>query len=84
MKKLKVIAIFTVFLIVLSGSSLLAQGRQSNTSSARAAYGYPSTDYKAKKNKKKNKKKKKTKQRKATKKTNSTQPLYRKKNPWAN
>ena len=81
MKNLKVITIFTIFLIAMSGSSLLAQGRQSNTSSARAAYGYPSSDYKAKKKKKS---KKKTKQRKATKKKNSTQPLYRKKNPWAN
>ena len=80
MKNLKVITIFTIFLIAMSGSSLLAQGRQSNTSSARAAYGYPSSDYKGKKKKSK----KKTKQRKASKKKNSTQPLYRKKNPWAN
>jgi hypothetical protein len=81
MKNLKVITIFTVFLIAMSGANLLAQGRQSNTSSARAAYGYPSTDFKAKKKKKTKKKK----QRKATKKkTNSAQPLYRKKNPWAN
>jgi len=63
-----------MFLIAMSATSLLAQGRQTRTSSARAAYGYP-TEYKSKKKKKK--------QRKAPKRKAAT-PLFRKKNPWVN
>lgn len=76
MKNLKVIAIITVFLVALSATSLLAQKRPSErTSSAKAAYGYPTEKFKAKK-------KKKEKKRKAPKRKAKT-PLYRKKNPWA-
>jgi hypothetical protein len=79
MKNLKVIAIVTIFLIVASVIVTNAQGRQSRTSSAKAAYGYPTGEYQTQK------KKKKKKQRKARKsKPKGKQPLYRKKNPWAN
>lgn len=80
MKNLKVITIITIFLVTMSAVNLLAQGRQ--TSGARAAYGYPSDyNYKAKKKKKSKKKK----QRKTViSKGKAKQPLYRKKNPWAN
>jgi hypothetical protein len=79
MKNLKVITILTVFLVTLSSASVLAQRRSpGNTSSARAAYGFPTGQYKAKKKKQK-------KQRKAKKsKKKPSQPAYRKKNPWVN
>lgn len=82
MKNLKVIAIITILLITTSAINLLAQGRQSNTRGAKAAYGFPSDyNYKAKKKKKSKKKK----QRKTViSKGKAKQPLYRKKNPWAN
>lgn len=77
MKNLKVITIITVFLVAMSATSLLAQKRPSErTSSAKAAYGYPTEKFKAKK------KKKEKKQRKVPKRKAKT-PLYRKKNPWA-
>jgi hypothetical protein len=78
MKNLKVIAFITLFLVVLSATSLLAQRRSpSNTGGARAAYGYPVGEYNAKKKKAKKKKQRKFKKPK--------QPAaYRKKNPWAN
>jgi hypothetical protein len=79
MKNLKVITIVTIFLIAMSAINVLAQGR---TSGARAAYGYPS-DYNYKAKKKKTKKKKQPKAVKS-KKGKGKQPLYRKKNPWAN
>jgi hypothetical protein len=75
MKNLSVIATLIVFFIVLSGTSVLAQRRTpSNTAGAKAAYGYPTGEYKAKK--KKQKKKRKVKKPK--------QALYRKKNGWVN
>lgn len=75
MKNLKIITILTVFLVAMSATSLLAQGRQARTGSAKAAYGYPTGEYKSKKKKKK--------QRKPPKRKGKA-PLYRKKNPWAN
>ena len=79
MKNLKVITIITVLLVTLSCTSLLAQRRNpGNTSSARAAYGFPTERYKTKK--KKQKKQRKTKKNKAK----PSQPAYRKKNPWVN
>ena len=75
MKDLKVIPIFTVFFIALSATSPLAQGKQTKTSSAKAAYGYP-TEFNSKS------KKKKTKQRKAPKRKTKA-PINRQKNPWA-
>jgi len=75
MKDLKTVSILIFFLVVMSATSLLAQGRQTRTSSAKAAYGYPA-DHKAKK-------KKKSKKRKAPKKKGK-QPLSRKKSPWVN
>jgi hypothetical protein len=82
MKNLKVITILTVLIVTLSCTSLLAQRRNpGNTSSARAAYGFPNGQYKAKKKKQKKQKKK----RKAKKnKMKPSQPAYRKKNPWVN
>jgi len=75
MKNLKVITLLTLLFVVLSAISLLAQRRTpSNTAGAKAAYGYPTGEYKAKKKKQK-------KQRKVKK---PKQPMYRKKNPWAN
>jgi hypothetical protein len=82
MKNLKVITIITVLLVILSSTGLLAQRRNpGNTSSARAAYGFPTERYKAKKKKQKKQKK----QRKVKKtKLKPSQPGYRKKNPWVN
>lgn len=79
MKKLKVITIITIFLIVGSAINVLAQGRESRSGSAKAAYGYPTGEYKSvkKKKKKKQRKAKKSKSKKGK------QPLYRNKNPWA-
>jgi hypothetical protein len=79
MKNLKVITILIVFLVALSSTSLLAQRRNpGNTSGAKAAYGFPTGQYKSKKKKQK-------KQRKVKKsKTKPSQPAYRKKNPWVN
>ena len=63
MKNLKVITIIAVFLVALSSTSLTAQRRNpGNTSGARAAYGFPTERYKAKK--KKQKKQRKVKARK--------------------
>lgn len=78
MKDLKVIIIATIFLVVASGTSLIAQGRQTRTAAAKAAYGYPTGEFKVKKKQKHRKKKHK----KA--KAKNKQPAYRKKNPWAN
>ncbi|HET6541225.1 MAG TPA: hypothetical protein VFG46_12120 [Chryseolinea sp.] len=78
MKNLRVITIITVLLVTLSCTSLLAQRRNpGNTSSARAAYGFPTERYKAKKKKQKQRKAKKSKKK-------PSQPAYRKKNPWVN
>jgi hypothetical protein len=79
MNNLKAITIITVLLVTLSSTGLLAQRRNpGNTSSARAAYGFPTERYTAKKKKQK-------KQRKAKKsKKKPSQPAYRKKNPWVN
>jgi hypothetical protein len=76
MKDLKTLGILIIFLVAMSATSLLAQGRQTRTSSAKAAYGYPA-DHKVKKKKKKAKKSK-------TPKKKGKQPLYRKKSPWVN
>jgi len=79
MKNFKVIAVIIVFLMAISATSLLAQGRQTRTRGAKAAYGYPTGEFKS------TKKKKKLKQRKSPKrKSKGAEPLYRKKNPWAN
>jgi hypothetical protein len=75
MKDLKIITILAVFFMVFSATSLLAQGKQTKTSSAKAAYGYP-TEYNSKS------KKKKKKQRKAPKRKTKA-PINRQKNPWA-
>jgi hypothetical protein len=80
MKNLKVITIIAIFLIVGSAINVLAQGRSSRTGSAKAAYGYPDTEYKSAKKKKKKKKQRKAKKSKPKK---GKQPLYRNKNPWA-
>ena len=67
MKNLKVITIITVLLVTLSSTSLLAQRRNpGNTSGARAAYGFPTERYKAKKKKQKKQRKVKA-QKKETK-----------------
>ena len=81
MKNLKVITIITIFLIVGSAINALAQGRESRTGSAKAAYGYPAGEYKSVKKKKK--KKKKQRKAKKSKSKKGKQPLYRNKNPWA-
>jgi hypothetical protein len=78
MKDLKVIIVAAIFLVVVSGSSLMAQGRQTRTAAAKAAYGYPTGEFKAKKKKKHRKKRQKSAKAK------NKQPAYRKKNPWAN
>ena len=78
MNNLKAITIITVFLIGMSATSLLAQGNQTRTSSAKAVYGYPG-EYKTKK-----KKKKQSKAPKRKAKSKGKAPLYRKKNPWVN
>ena len=79
MKNLKVITIIIIFLVALSSTSLLAQRRNpGNTSSARAAYGFPTGQYKAKKKKQKKQRKAKARKKKPS------EPAYRKKNPWAN
>ena len=54
MKDLKIITILTVFFIALSATSPLAQGKQTKTSSAKAAYGYQ-TEFKSNSKKKKKK-----------------------------
>ena len=77
--KLQVVIILTIFLVAMSTATILAQGRQSRTGSAKAAYGFPSERYSTKK---KSKKKKKKKQRKPPNKNAS--PLYRKRDPWVN
>jgi hypothetical protein len=74
MKNLKAITILTVFFIALSASNLMAQGKPSRSSGARAAYGYPAED----KSKKKKKKKQKAPKRKAK------APINRNKSPWVN
>lgn len=82
MKNLKLIAIGIVFLLAGSSANLMAQRRNpGNTSSARAAYGLPTGQYKAKKKQKKQKKQRKAKTRK---KKSGGDPAYRKKNPWVN
>ena len=82
MKNLRVITLITLFLVAMSATSVMSQGRSLRSRGAQAAYGYPSDyNYKAKKKKKPKKKK----QRKAKKnKADKKQPAYRKKNPWAN
>jgi hypothetical protein len=80
MKNLRVITVIIVLLVTLSSTSLLAQRRNpGNTSGARAAYGFPTERYKAKK-----KKQKKQRKVKARKKKKSAEPAFRKKNPWVN
>ncbi|HEX6226877.1 MAG TPA: hypothetical protein VFZ52_20810 [Chryseolinea sp.] len=82
MKNLKLIVISIAFLIAGSSTDLMAQRRNpGNTSSARAAYGFPTGQYKAKKKQKKQKKQRKAKTRK---KKSGGDPAYRKKNPWVN
>jgi hypothetical protein len=79
MKNLKVITIITVLLVTLSSTSLLAQRRNpGNTSGARAAYGFPTGQYKAKKKKQKKQRKVKARKKKPS------EPAFRKKNPWVN
>jgi hypothetical protein len=84
MKNLRIItiiAIVTFLLVSLSSANLMAQRRNpGNTSSARAAYGFPTGQYKAKKKKQKQKKQRKAKARKKR----PSEPAYRKKNPWVN
>jgi hypothetical protein len=68
-----------VFLVTLTSIDLLAQRKNpGNTSSARAAYGFPTGQYKAKKKKQKKQRKVKARKKKPS------QPAYRKKNPWVN
>lgn len=76
MRDIKFVTIITIFLITMSSTSVFAQGRQTRTSSAKAAYGYPS-EFNSKK------KKKKKQQRQATKKKKK-QPISRQKSPWVN
>jgi len=78
MRNLGFITILTILIVGLSSSTGLAQRRAERTRSANATYGYPQGQYKAKKSKKKKKQKKQRKQPKRN------EPLYRKKNPWAN
>ena len=78
MRNLRIIVILTAFLIGVSALNVLAQRRPERTRSANATYGYPAGQFKAKKAKKKKKQKK---QRKSPKRN---EPLFRKKNPWAN
>lgn len=78
MRKLQFVTLFAIFLMVMSASTLFAQGRDTRTGSAKAAYGYPAERFSAKKKKaKKRKKQPKTRNKKST-------PLYRKKSPWVN
>lgn len=86
MKNFKIIALLSITFVALSVADLLAQRRPENTRSARAAYGYPEGGFHAKKKKsKKSKRPKKQKKQKArNKKSDTSQPAYRKKNPWAN
>lgn len=76
MKDLKFIVIITVFFITMSSTNLFAQGRQTRTSSAKAAYGYP-TEYNSKKKKKKKQPRKAPKRKKKT-------PISKQKSPWVN
>jgi hypothetical protein len=76
MKNLKFVTFLTVLVVAISCTNLLAQGRDSRSGSAQAAYGYST--------KSKPKVKKKKKQRKSPKRKSKAAPLYRKKNPWAN
>ena len=78
MKNLRSITILTLFLIALSASGVLAQGKPSRSSGARAAYGYPE-DSRSKKKKKK-KKQDKAPKRKAKAPINNK----RNKSPWIN
>jgi hypothetical protein len=78
MRNLGIISILIITFVGLSSGNALAQRRPERTRSANATYGYPQGQYKAKKSKKKKKQKK---QRKSTRRN---EPLYRKKNPWAN
>jgi len=79
MKNMKIIVLLVVFLVTLTSIDVLAQRKNpGNTSSARAAYGFPTGQYKAKKKKQKKQRKVKARKKKPS------QPAYRKKNPWVN
>lgn len=81
MRKLQVVTLLTIFLVAMSASSLFAQrrpGRAGKTGSARAAYGFSTERYQAKKKKAKKKKK----QHKSPNK--DAAPRDRKRSPWVN
>ena len=78
MKRIRSIIFIVAILVVASVTNLLAQGRQENTSSARAAYGIKSDRAKYK-----TKKKRKAHKNKAKKIIRENSPAYRKRNNWA-